>query len=198
MLLELDACEPAFPLPAESPEESVRRARPSFAILLEVSLDAAASDVFHARAKGTPVILFGPPPAAAEVRGLAKERGLRWFVMPVDRATLTRVIREAVGSDTTRSGQDRRRPSARQGVGGTVIFRDREGSEWLVYDRRGADRRGHGLSETHVRAFVNDAGEEWRYELSSHEVADVSPGTLERQLARALKGASAPNNQLPL
>lgn len=187
MLLELDAYEPVFPLPDESPEEAVRRTRPALVILLEVSLEAARSDVFHARAKGTPVVLFGPPYAAAEVRALAAERQLCSFVMPVDRATLRRVIQEAIAPETTRSGRDRRRPSAREGVGGTVIFRDREGAEWLVYDRRGGDRRGHALVETQVRAFVNDAGEEWSYELPSEEAADVSPGMLERQLARALK-----------
>lgn len=187
MLLELDAYEPVFPRPDESPEEAVRRIRPALVVLLEVSLEAARSDVFHARAKGTPVVLFGPPYAAAEVRALAAERHLCSFVMPVNRATLKRVIQEAIAPEATRSGRDRRRPSAREGVGGTVIFRDREGAEWLVYDRRGGDRRGHALEETQVRAFVNDAGEEWRYDLPSEEAADVSPGMLERQLARALK-----------
>ena len=187
MLLEIDAYEPVFPFLEESPEEAVRRIRPAVAILLEVSLEAARSDVFHARAKGTPVVLFGPPYAAAEVRALAAERRLRSLVMPVGRAALKRAIQEAVAPEATRSGRDRRRPSTREGVGGTVIFRDREGAEWLVYDRRGSDRRGHGLEETRVRAFVNDAGEEWQYDLPSEEAADVSPGMLERQLAKAVK-----------
>ncbi|HET9461080.1 MAG TPA: hypothetical protein VFO56_04020 [Gaiellaceae bacterium] len=191
MLLELDSYEPVFPRPEESPEEAVRRARPALVVLLELSLETARSDVFHARAKGTPIVLFGPPDATAEVRALAAERRVSSFVMPVDRATLKRVVQEAIAPETMRSGRDRRRPSAREGVGGTVIFRDREGAEWLVYDRRRGDRRGHGLEETQVRAFVNDAGEEWQYDLPNEEVADVSPGMLERQLARALKDTPA-------
>jgi hypothetical protein len=187
MLLELDTYEPAFARPQELAEEAVRRVRPVLVILLDGSLEAAESDVFHARTKGTPVILFGTPTTMAKVSALAKDRGLRSFTMPVDRASLTRVIRDAVASSHVRSGRDRRRPTARQAPDGTLIYRDREGGEWRVYDRRAGERRARAAGEKGYRAFVNDAGEEWRYELTSAEARQKSASALERQLAAAVR-----------
>jgi hypothetical protein len=184
LLLELDKYEPAFALPDESPEEAVRRVRPALVIMLDGSLEAGASDVFHARAKGTPVILFGSPRASERVRALAEERRLPSFTMPVDRASLGRVIRGAVAK---RSGRDRRRPSARQRPDGTLIYRDREGSKWRVYDRRAGERRAPDAGANGYRAFVNEAGEEWRYELTDDEAAQKTAIALERQLAAAIK-----------
>jgi hypothetical protein len=183
LLIELDRYEPAFARPNESPEAAVRRVRPALVILLDGSLEAAVSDVFHARTKGTPLILFGTPATAGRVRGVALERRLPWFTMPVDRATVSRLIQEAVASGDVRSGGDRRRPSARQARDGTLIYRDRAGREWQVYDRRVRERR---KAEAY-RAFVNDAGEEWRYELSEEEAEDTSVAALERQLAAAVR-----------
>jgi hypothetical protein len=182
-LIELDRYDPAFAHLDESPEEAVRRVRPALVILLDGSLDAASSDVFHARAKGTPLVLFGGPATAGRVRALALDRRLPWFTVPVDRATVTRLIREAISDGAVRSGRDRRRPSARQAPDGTLIFHDREGQSWQVYDRRVGERR---KAEAY-RAFVNDAGEEWRYELADHEAGEVSAAALERQLAAAVK-----------
>lgn len=190
ILLELNMYEPAFPRPDELPEEAVRRVRPALVILLDSSLEAAASDVFHARAKGTPVILFGTPPTMATVRALAEARGLRWFTMPVDRASLTRVIRDAVATSPARSGRDRRRPTARQAPDGTLIYRDREGGEWRVYDRRAGERRVRAAGEKGYRAFVNDAGEEWRYALTGNEAKERSAAALERQFANAVRHSS--------
>jgi len=187
MLLELDAYEPAFALPDESPEEAIRRVRPVLVILLDGSLDAAASDVFHARAKGTPVILFSTASTEAKVRALADARRIRWFTMPVDRESLTRVIRDAVTVSRPRSGRDRRRPSVRKASDGTLIYRDREGGVWKVYDRRTRQRRASADGENGYRSFVNDAGEEWRYALTDDEAGEVSPAALERQLARAVR-----------
>jgi hypothetical protein len=184
LLLELDKYEPAFALPDESPEEAVRRVRPVLIIILDGSLDAAASDVFYARAKGTPVVLFGTPRSERTLRELAEKRKLRWFTMPIERERLSRLIGDLVISPS-RSGRDRRRPSTRQAADGTLIFRDREGSEWQVYDRRAGDRRGSGASG--YRAFVNEAGEEWRCELSGTEARQKSPAALEKQFARAVR-----------
>jgi hypothetical protein len=186
LLIELGRYKPAFAHPNESPEDAVRRVRPVLVILLDGSLDAASSDVFHARTKGTPVILFATPATTGRIRALALERRLPWFTLPVDRATITRLIQEAVAGGGVRSGRDRRRPSARQAPDGTLIYRDREGREWQVYDRRIGERR---KAEAY-RAFVNDAGEEWRYELSDGEAGETSAGALERQLAAAVKHGS--------
>lgn len=180
MLLELDAYEPAFAQPGESPEEAVQRVRPVLIVLLDGSLEAADSDVFYARARGAAVLLFGTRSTLPHVREVAAKRGVLWFSMPTDRATLVRVMREAFSAASTRSGRDRRRPTAHTMDDGTIIYRDRDGREWQVYDRRTVERRAH-------RAFVNDAGEEWHYPLGSHEAADTSADTLERQLAAAVR-----------
>ena len=180
MLLELDTYEPAFAQPGESPEEAVQRVRPVLIVLLDGSLEAADSDVFYARARGAAVVLFGTRTTMPRVKEVSAKRGLPWFSMPTDRATLVRVMRDAFSEASTRSGRDRRRPTAHTMDDGTIIYRDRDGREWQVYDRRAGERRAH-------RAFVNDAGEEWHYPLETHEAGDTSADTLERQLASAVR-----------
>jgi hypothetical protein len=189
MLLELDKYEPAFALPEESPEDAVRRVRPFLVLLLDGSFEEASSDVFHARLKGTPVVLFATPNSEGAVRAVANQRRLPWFTMPVNRETLVRVIREASVAATTRSGRDRRHPTAHRAPDGTLIFRDREGGEWQVYDRRAGERRARSAGDNGYRAFVNHAGEEWWYELAPNEAAENSVAALERQLAAAVRHA---------
>jgi hypothetical protein len=187
LLLELDKYEPAFALPDELPEEAVRRVRPFLVLLLDGAFDEASSDVFHARLKGIPVVLFATPRNEGAVRTLANERNLPWFTMPVDRQTLVRAVREAAASLVTRSGHDRRHPTAHRAPDGTLIFRDREGREWQVYDRRAGERRSRSAGDNGYRAFVNPAGEEWWYELAPHEAIENSVDALERQLAAAMR-----------
>ncbi len=187
LLLELDKYEPAFALPNESPEDAVRRVRPFLVLLLDGDFEEASSDVFHARLKGVPVVLFATPRNEGTVRTLANERNLPWFTMPVDRETLVRVVREAAASIVTRSGHDRRHPTAHRAPDGTLIFRDREGREWQVYDRRAGERRARSAGDNGYRAFVNHAGEEWWYELAPHEAVENSVDALERQLAAAMR-----------
>ncbi len=187
LLLELDKYEPAFALPDELPEEAVRRVRPFLVLLLDGAFDEASSDVFHARLKGIPVVLFATPRNEGAVRTLANERNLPWFTMPVDRQTLVRAVREAAASLVTRSGHDRRHPTAHRAPDGTLIFRDREGREWQVYDRRAGERRSRSAGDNGYRAFVNHAGEEWWYELAPHEAIENSVDALERQLAAAMR-----------
>lgn len=189
MLLELEKYEPAFALPEESPEEAVRRVRPFLVLVLDGDLEEARSDVFHARLKETPVVLFATPQSENVVRAMANQRQLPWFTMPVNRETLVRVIREASASAITRSGRDRRNPSAHRAPDGTLVFRDRHGGEWQVYDRRAGERRARSAGDNGYRAFVNPAGEEWWYELAPHESAENSVDALERQLAAAVRRA---------
>lgn len=94
LLLELEEYEPAFPLPDESAEEAIRRLRPPLVVVLDGELDAARSDLFHARAThaGARVALFCQPLVAAEVRAVARERNLPFFTMPVDRVALGAVL----------------------------------------------------------------------------------------------------------
>ena len=187
MLLELEKYEPAFARPGESPEDAVRRVRPFLILILDGSVDDARSDVFHARLKGAPVVLFATPRTEATVRVIANERRIPWFTMPVERETLGRIVREALASTVTRSGHDRRHPSAHRAADGTLIFRDRNGGEWQVYDRRGGDRRSSSSDGAGYRAFVNDVGEEWWYQLSVGDAEEETAAALERQLAAAVK-----------
>jgi hypothetical protein len=74
-----------------------------------------------------------------------------------------------------------------------LIYHDRIGRRWQVYDRRSGERRQPNASPTPVdpstdhRAFVNDAGEEWRCVMADDDFLDQSPATLEKQLARATR-----------
>jgi hypothetical protein len=188
LLIELVRYEPVFARPDESSEEAIRRLRPFLILLLDGTVDEATSDVFHARLKGTPLVLFATPATENAVRTIAHARSLPWFTLPVSREVLGRVILDAVAGAATRSGRDRRQPTAHHAADGSLIFHDRNGSEWRVYDRRGGDRRatsaGHAMG---YRTFVNRAGEEWWYELPLEEVVEYSPAVLERQLSAAVK-----------
>jgi len=94
MLLELEHYEPVFAEPDERPEDAIRRLRPPLIVMLDGELDAASSDLFYARASasGARVVLFTEPLAAEEIRAVARERRLPYVVMPIDRATLGRVL----------------------------------------------------------------------------------------------------------
>ena len=181
--------EPAFAQPDESPEEAVRRVRPFLVLLLDGTMEEAGSDVFHARLKGIPVVLFATSHTEATVRTLANARRLPWVTLPVTGEILGRMILEAVASNSIRSGRDRRQPSAHHAPDGTLIFRDRDGAEWQVYDRRTRDRRASSAEGNGYRAFVNNAGEEWWYELPPDEATQYSAAVLERQLEAAVKQA---------
>ena len=85
---------------------------------------------------------------------------------------------------------DRRSPHTSEGPDGALIFGDRHGRRWTVYDRRAGERRGSrllGQSSGFDRIFVNEAGEEWCYELRAEELIDETAFTLERQLAHAVR-----------
>jgi hypothetical protein len=85
---------------------------------------------------------------------------------------------------------DRRSPHTSTGPDGTLIFGDRDGGRWHVYDRRAGERRGSrvlGQGSGFDRVFVGDDGEEWYYELRAEELIDETASTLERQLAHAVR-----------
>jgi DNA-binding NtrC family response regulator len=97
LLLELEDYEAVFPGPDERPEDAIARLRPPLIVLLDGTLDTAGSDLFHARAaaRGSRVVLFSEPPAAHEVRAIARRRDIAYVSMPVDRSTLGGVLRRA-------------------------------------------------------------------------------------------------------
>jgi DNA-binding NtrC family response regulator len=97
MLLELDDFEPVYAAVGERPEDALARVRPPLVVVLDGELDAARSDLFFARAltAHAKVVLFSEPFAPSDVRAVARERGVPFFGMPVDRATLAGVVRDA-------------------------------------------------------------------------------------------------------
>lgn len=99
LLLELEQYEPVFAEPEERYDDAIRRVRAPLVVILDGESDEARSDIFHARAaqSGARVVLFSEPVAADAVREAARERRLPFFAMPVDRATLGTILREAVG-----------------------------------------------------------------------------------------------------
>lgn len=197
MLLELDGYEPAFPLSGESPDAALARVRPLLVALVDQALDVARSDIFLARAARWQigVVLFGAQASPAGPPPWATARRVPWFKMPVEGRELRRAIEESTASlRLWRTDTDRRRPRTETGADGTLVYHDRAGRRWHVYDRRGGDRRHGALPGTARRhgaaghrAFVNEDGEEWRVEMDPGDFLDASPAGLEKQLARATK-----------
>jgi hypothetical protein len=93
-------------------------------------------------------------------------------------------------------GSDRRSPHTSIAPDGTLIFGDQHGRHWQVYDRRSGERRRSrvlGQRSGFDRIFVNEAGEEWSYELLAEEIIDETAFALERQLAGAVRRKPAPS-----
>jgi hypothetical protein len=194
MLLELEGYEPAFAREGEGPETALARVRPLLVVLVDQALDVARSDLFLARAarRQTGVVVFGAQDAGSGQTAWAQSRRVPWFRMPADGAELRRAIDSSVVSFRLwRTDVDRRRPRTETAADGTLIYHDRAGRRWQVYDRRGGgDRRRSGTpTDSGHRAFVNDAGEEWRVEMAATDFLDESPAGLEKQLARATRKA---------
>src|SRR5215208_954462 len=195
ILAELAHRVPAFAHPGERPEDALARVRPLFVVLLDGSLDAARSDLFFARAakRHVGIAIFGVPGEQADLAARARERGIPWFDMPIDLAGFTGVLETASATDWWRGGGERRRaaqlPRTSRDSDGTLIYLDRDGRRWYVYDRRSADRRQRdrlapaapdgddteppAAAPPH-RVFVNERGETWRYTLTEGESA-LSP-----------------------
>lgn len=187
MLVELAGHRPEFSRPDERLDDTLQRAPLARVALLDEQHPAATSDLFHARAarRNVAVIVFGPPRRRDAVARLAAERSARWIVLPIESAALGRVLKEASEGAPR---PERRAPTVERTRDGDVIYRDREGARWFIYDRRlGSDRRRAERGDTQ-RLFLNEQGEMWRFCLSAKDSAqpwDVPAEALERQLARA-------------
>jgi len=197
MLLELEGYEPAFAVEGEAADAALARVRPLLVVLVDQALDVARSDIFLAKAARWQigVVLFGAHGSGGSPPPWARTRRVPWFRMPVEGPELRRAIEESTASFRLwRTDTDRRRPRTETGADGTLIYHDRAGRRWEVYDRRSADRRlskhpgssPPGAGAGH-RAFVNEAGEEWRVDMAPGDFLDDSPAGLERQLARATR-----------
>ncbi len=194
MLLELEGYDPVFALEHESADVALARVKPLLVVLVDHTLDIAKSDLFLARAarRQIGVVLFGAHGASA-APAWAQSRRVPWFRMPVDPATLRRAIDESISAFRLwRTDVERRRHRTETSADGMLVYHDRDGCRWQVYDRRSGERRqtpsgvpDAGTSDE--RTFVNDAGEQWRVIMRPADFLDESPAALEQQLARAKK-----------
>ena len=190
MLLELEGYEPAFARDGENAEAALARVRPLLVVLLDLALDVATSDLFLARAarRQVGVVLFGARETPDSATVWAQARRVPWFRMPVDGQELRRAIDASTASFRLwRTDTDRRRHSTEKDAAGTLVYHDRDGRRWHVYDRRAGDRRHQTANAGDHRAFVNDEGEEWRVAMAPADFLDYSPAGLEQQLSRATK-----------
>jgi hypothetical protein len=190
MLLELEGYEPAYAREGENAELALARIRPLLVVLVDHALDVAKSDLFLARAARRQVglVQFGAGDAEDSAAAWAQSRRVPWFQMPVDGPELRRAIEASTASFRLwRTDTDRRRPRAETRPDGTLVYHDRNGRRWEIYDRRRGDRRQNSAEDSGHRTFVNDAGEKWRVVMRPADFLDASPAALEAQLARARK-----------
>ncbi|HUQ83637.1 MAG TPA: hypothetical protein VM076_20965 [Gemmatimonadaceae bacterium] len=203
MLAELAQYQPAFPQPNERPEQALERVRPLIVVLLDGSLDVAQSDLFFALAarRRAGIVLFGGQ-GNEEVASQAGARGIPWLEIPTDVQRLRSALEMAATTDWWRRSDHRRSPNegrpgpaAERAEDGTIVYVDGDGHRWLVYDRRGHDRRQAGeASDTaegsaallgHVRIFVAEDGESRLCEMLDGEAESFTAEALASQFARA-------------
>ena len=173
----------AFPGPDELPAQALERVKPLAAVVLDISEDAGASDLFVSRADrlSVPVLLFGRPEVLEQRRQWLAHRQLTAFALPDEIAQLESAIEGLMPDDLRpRSVQDRRGRALRNSSG-VVDFVDAGGMHWTVYDRRGPERRNRV-----DRRFVSDSGEVRHCEITEQEARLVSLATLAEQLGRSI------------
>ena len=158
LLLELASYRPVFSADGERPEDAIARVRPLFVVLVDGGLDATRSDIFFARAaqQEIGIAVFTAP--GREVAPRLRERGIVVFELPLESTSVDQVIRMAAASHWWHRGSDRRVPRTEYADDGGLVFQDRTGQRWSVYDRRGGDRR-RGLRDATTREFVSEIGE---------------------------------------
>jgi len=195
LLVELADFTPVFAEEGERPEDALNRVRPAFVVVLDDTLEAARSDLFFARAaqRKVAIAIFAGRGSARELAPAIGARGIPYFELPIDVDNLARVLRTAASTEWWQRGGDRRAlPAAERDADDGLVFVDRTGRRWQVYDRRGSDRRqrtpdGDGVAAgtRTTRIFVNESGESVATAIAAHEVSMVSVGDLEEQFLRA-------------
>lgn len=181
-VVELSRLQAAFPLPDERPDDALARVKPLVAILVDAGENEAESDIFLARArkKSVHLMVFGSAATAEKRRPWAEARQVPLFTLPDDVAALTAQLK-AIASGAGRSNRTFERRGRSQ-ILGPLVFNDRSGKRWSVYDRRSADRRQHQVD----REFVSESGEVRHCHIDEAEAAMTSPEELNLQLERSL------------
>jgi DNA-binding NtrC family response regulator len=109
MLLEMDGYDPVFPAPAETAERALARLRAPIVICADCEIPDVQSDLFFARIykASARLVLFGAPGSEETLKALAARRAVRYFLLPTDRATLARVLDEALEDAPAAPSRDR-------------------------------------------------------------------------------------------
>jgi hypothetical protein len=96
ILTELEGFTPVFAAGDDTPEESLTRLRPRF-LLVDCDHQAACNESLFdlARRLDSKVVIFSPGRMSYDVQDFAEARQLPWFALPIDRATLARILRSA-------------------------------------------------------------------------------------------------------
>lgn len=193
LLVELAEFVPAFAEEGERPEDALARVRPAFVVVLDDSLEAARSDLFFARAAQSKVglAIFAGKHSRRDLAHAIGQRGVPYFELPTDVANLSRVIRTAADTEWWKRGGDRRvLPAAEHAPESGLVFVDRSGQRWRVYDRRGTDRRQasheNDGDEATTRVFVNEEGLTVATRLGDGELGKLRAAELEEQFLRSL------------
>lgn len=86
-----------FARPPETADQSMRRVRPTIA-LLDCQDPAACNDevLGHAAMRGISVVIFGTPEALREVRALALEHNIDMLLMPPEPDELDETLKRAL------------------------------------------------------------------------------------------------------
>ncbi len=93
MLVEISGDEPRFSNNGESPHAAIERLRAPL-VLLDCDHDVACEDSAYEAASrtGSEVVLFGHEKDRERITSMGKERDVHTLSLPVDPATLTRLI----------------------------------------------------------------------------------------------------------
>lgn len=195
LLVELADFTPVFAEEGERPEDALNRVRPVFVVVVDDTLEVVRSDLFFARAAQRKIGLavFAGRGSGRELESAIGARGIPYFELPIEVDSLARILRTAASTEWWQRGGDRRAlPAAERDGDDGLVFVDRTGRRWQVYDRRGSDRRqrtpdgdGAAPGTSTTRVFVNEAGECVATAIAAHEVPMLDAGELEAQFLRA-------------
>jgi CheY-like chemotaxis protein len=108
MLLEMDGYDPAFPAPGEAAEQALARLRAPLIVCADCEIPEMQSDLFFARVarSSARIVVFGRRESEVRLKELAARRGVEYFTLPTDKATLARVLADAMrGSRGAPSGE---------------------------------------------------------------------------------------------
>ena len=174
--------QPVFPGAGEDPDAALARVRPLAVILMEGSSNVAGSELFvvRARRRGARVMLFGHPASIAPLKEWAAELDVDVFALPDELERMQSALDgQHRSSLVVRQGD--RRASVQRNPDGSLLYEDKAGTRWSVYDRRSGDRRAVEVT----REFVSETGER-RVCVVAVRGATPSPDELAEQLKRSI------------